>query len=282
MKILILGSTGVLGKTLQLYLSKKNIDFLTLSREKSKNRNINLKNFSNFKKLEQIISKIKPTHIINCIGVTKFNNTYKNKKLTISLNTKMPIYLAKLCKLNKIYLLHISTDCVFSGKKGNYSDNSVKDSKDLYGLSKNKGEVKNKFTSTIRTSFIGPELNTKKSLLSWFLNEKKFVRGYSKAFFSGLTSLELCKIIDNYFIKKNILQNKIINIGSRRISKFILLTKIRMIFKKKIDIVRYQNFIIDRSLDSKKFRKLSNYKVVKWDKMLLELKKFMINNNYKF
>tara|TARA_B100001013_G_scaffold46189_1_gene24312 strand:- start:1128 stop:1976 length:849 start_codon:yes stop_codon:yes gene_type:complete len=282
MKILILGSTGVLGKTLQLYLSKKNIDFLTLSREKSKNRNINLKNFSNFKKLEQIISKIKPTHIINCIGVTKFNNTYKNKKLTISLNTKMPIYLAKFCKLNKIYLLHISTDCVFSGKKGNYSDNSVKDSKDLYGLSKNKGEVKNKFTSTIRTSFIGPELNTKKSLLSWFLNEKKFVRGYSKAFFSGLTSLELCKIIDNYFIKKNILQNKIINIGSRRISKFILLTKIRMIFKKKIDIVRYQNFIIDRSLDSKKFRKLSNYKVVKWDKMLLELKKFMINNNYKF
>tara|TARA_B100001765_G_C19503830_1_gene341198 strand:- start:1087 stop:1935 length:849 start_codon:yes stop_codon:yes gene_type:complete len=282
MKILILGSTGVLGKTLQLYLSKKNIDFLTLSREKSKNRNINLKNFSNFKKLEQIISKIKPTHIINCIGVTKFNNTYKNKKITISLNTKMPIYLAKFCKLNKIYLLHISTDCVFSGKKGNYSDNSVKDSKDLYGLSKNKGEVKNKFTSTIRTSFIGPELNTKKSLLSWFLNEKKFVRGYSKAFFSGLTSLELCKIIDNYFIKKNILQNKIINIGSRRISKFILLTKIRMIFKKKIDIVRYQNFIIDRSLDSKKFRKLSNYKVVKWDKMLLELKKFMINNNYKF
>ena len=282
MKILILGSTGVLGKTLQLYLSKKNIDFLTLSREKSKNRNINLKNFSNFKKLEQIISKIKPTHIINCIGVTKFNNTYKNKKLTISLNTKMPIYLAKFCKLNKIYLLHISTDCVFSGKKGNYSDNSVKDSKDLYGFSKNKGEVKNKFTSTIRTSFIGPELNTKKSLLSWFLNEKKFVRGYSKAFFSGLTSLELCKIIDNYFIKKNILQNKIINIGSRRISKFILLTKIRMIFKKKIDIVRYQNFIIDRSLDSKKFRKLSNYKVVKWDKMLLELKKFMINNNYKF
>ena len=282
MKILILGSTGVLGKTLQLYLSKKNIDFLTLSREKSKNRNINLKNFSNFKKLGQIISKIKPTHIINCIGVTKFNNTYKNKKLTISLNTKMPIYLAKFCKLNKIYLLHISTYCVFSGKKGNYSDNSVKDSKDLYGLSKNKGEVKNKFTSTIRTSFIGPELNTKKSLLSWFLNEKKFVRGYSKAFFSGLTSLELCKIIDNYFIKKNILQNKIINIGSRRISKFILLTKIRMIFKKKIDIVRYQNFIIDRSLDSKKFRKLSNYKVVKWDKMLLELKKFMINNNYKF
>ena len=282
MKILILGSSGILGKTLQLYLSKKNIDFLTISREKNNNKNITLKNISNFNNLEELIFKIRPTHIINCIGVTKFNNTYKNKKITVLLNTKMPIYLAEFCKLNKIYLLHISTDCVFSGEKGNYSDNSYKDSKDLYGLSKNKGEVKNKFTATIRTSFIGPELNTKKSLLSWFLNEKKFVRGYSKAFFSGITSLELCKIIYNYFIKKNILQNKIINIGSRRISKFTLLTKIRKIFKKKINIVRYQNFTIDRSLDSKNFRKLTGYKVVGWDKMLLELKRFMINNNYKF
>ena len=282
MKILILGSSGILSRTLQLYLSKKNIDFLTISREKNNSRNVNLKNISNFKNLEQLIFKIRPTHIINCIGITKFNNTYKNKRLTVLLNTKMPIYLAELCKFNKIYLLHISTDCVFSGKKGNYSDNSYKDTKDLYGLSKNKGEVKNKFTATIRTSFIGPELNTKKSLLSWFLNEKKFVRGYSKAFFSGITSLELSKIIYNYFIKKNILQNKIINIGSRRISKFTLLTKIRKIFKKNINIVRYQNFIIDRSLDSKKFRKLTSYKVVKWDKMLLELKKFMINNKYKF
>ena len=282
MKILILGSSGILSKTLQLYLSKKNIDFLTISRERNSNRNFYLKDISNFKNLEQLIFKIKPKYIINCIGVTKFNNTYKNKKLTILLNTKMPIYLAELCKLNKIYFLHISTDCVFSGKKGNYSDNSYKDTKDLYGLSKNKGEVKNKFTTTIRTSFIGPELNTKKSLLSWFLNEKKFVRGYGKAFFSGITSLELSKIIYNYFIKKNILQNKIINIGSRRTSKFTLLTKIRKIFKKNINIVRYQNFIIDRSLDSKKFRKLTRYKVVKWDKMLLELKRFMINNNYKF
>jgi len=282
MKILILGSSGILSKTLQLYLSKKNIDFLTISRERNSNRNFYLKDISNFKNLEQLIFKIKPKYIINCIGVTKFNNTYKNKKLTILLNTKMPIYLAELCKLNKIYFLHISTDCVFSGKKGNYSDNSYKDTKDLYGLSKNKGEVKNKFTTTIRTSFIGPELNTKKSLLSWFLNEKKFVRGYGKAFFSGITSLELSKIIYNYFIKKNILQNKIINIGSRRTSKFTLLTKIRKIFKKNINIVRYQNFIIDRSLDSKKFRKLTRYKVVKWDKMLLELKRFMISNNYKF
>jgi len=282
MKIIILGSTGILARTLQLYLSKKNVDFLTISRERKNNKNYYLKNFLNFKKLEKLIFKIKPTHIINCIGITKFNNSYNNKKLTVYLNSKMPIYLANYCKLNKIFLLHISTDCVFSGKKGNYLDNSVKDTKDLYGLTKKKGEVKNEFTSTIRTSFIGPELNTKKSLLSWFLSEKKIVKGYTKAFFSGLTSLELCKIIYSYFIKNNLLKNKIINVGSRRISKYVLLTKIRKVFKKKIEISKHENFIIDRSLNSKKFRKITDYKIIKWDKMLLELKKFMINNHYKF
>ena len=282
MKIIILGSTGILARTLQLYLSKKNVDLLTISRERKNNKNYYLKNFLNFKKLEKLIFKIKPTHIINCIGITKFNNSYNNKKLTVYLNSKMPIYLANYCKLNKIFLLHISTDCVFSGKKGNYLDNSVKDTKDLYGLSKKKGEVKNEFASTIRTSFIGPELNTKKSLLSWFLSEKKIVKGYTKAFFSGLTSLELCKIIYNYFIKNNLLKNKIINVGSRRISKYVLLTKIRKVFKKKIEISKHENFIIDRSLNSKKFRKITDYKIIKWDKMLLELKKFMINNHYKF
>ena len=282
MKIIILGSTGILARTLQLYLSKKNVDFLTISRERKNNKNYYLKNFLNFNKLEKLIFKIKPTHIINCIGITKFNNSYNNKKLTIYLNSKMPNYLANYCRLNKIFLLHISTDCVFSGKKGNYLDNSIKDTKDLYGLSKKKGEVKNEFASTIRTSFIGPELNTKKSLLSWFLSEKKIVKGYTKAFFSGLTSLELCKIIYNYFIKNNLLKNKIINVGSRRISKYVLLTKIRKVFKKKIEISKHENFIIDRSLNSKKFRKITDYKIVKWDKMLLELKKFMINNHYRF
>ena len=282
MKIIILGSTGILARTLQLYLSKKNVDLLTISRERKNNKNYYLKNFLNFKKLEKLISKTKPTHIINCIGITKFNNSYNNKKLTVYLNSKMPLYLANYCKLNKIFLLHISTDCVFSGKKGNYLDNSFKDTKDLYGLSKKKGEVKNEFASTIRTSFIGPELNTKKSLLSWFLSEKKIVKGYTKAFFSGLTSLELCKIIYNYFIKNNLLKNKIINVGSRRISKYVLLTKIRRVFKKKIEISKHENFIIDRSLNSKKFRKITGYKLIKWDKMLLELKKFMINNHYKF
>ena len=282
MKIVILGSTGILGNTLKLYLNKKKITTKTISREKNTKSNINLKNFSNFKKLEKLITKHNPTHVINCIGVTKFNKNYKNNKLTYLLNTKMPIYIARFCKTNKIYFIHVSTDCVFSGKKGNYADISLKDSRDLYGISKSKGEVKNSFTTTIRTSFIGPELNTKNSLLNWFLAQNKSVNGYNNAFFSGITSLELSKIIYNYSIKKNLLINKIINVGSSRISKYELLCKIKKIFKKKNKIIRDPRFKIDRSLNSKKFIKLTKYKIVKWDKMLIELKKFMAINQYKF
>ena len=283
MKIIILGSNGILGSTLFHYLNnKKNLEVLSISRSKKSNKNINLSNFSNFKKLENKIIKNKPNYLINCIGVTKYSNTYNNKKLTNIINTKMPIFLAQFCELNKIYFLHISTDCVFTGKKGNYSENMEKDAMDLYGYSKNKGEIKNKFTTTIRTSFIGPEINSNKSLLNWFLSQKKIVKGYKNAFFSGLTSLELSKIIFTYFLQKNLLLNKIINVGSSRISKFILLNKIKSIFNKEIKIIICPKFKIDRSLNSKKFRKLTGYKTKNWNKMLVELRKFMIKNRYKF
>jgi len=282
MKIIILGSNGILGSTLFHYLNnKKNLKVLSISRSKKSNKNINLSNFYNFKKLENKIIKNKPNYLINCIGVTKYSNSYNNKKKTNIINTKMPIHLAKFCEQNKIYFLHISTDCVFTGKKGNYSENMNKDSRDLYGYSKNKGEIKNKFSTTIRTSFIGPEVNSNKSLLNWFLSQKKIVKGYKNAFFSGLTSLELSKIIFSYFIEKKMLLNKIINVGSSRISKLTLLNKIKKIFNKEIKIIIYSKFKIDRSLNSKKFRKHTGYKVKKWNKMLIELRKFMIKNKYK-
>ena len=251
MKILILGSTGILGKTLFFYLKSKNVNFSCISRKKK--NSLYLKNFRNISKLKKMISDERPTHLVNCLGVTKFSNSYNLKKQTIYINALFPKKLAKLCYQKKIYLIHISTDCVFSGKKGNYSEASKKDAKDLYGKTKSIGEVKNKYCSTIRTSFIGPETKTKKSLLNWFLSAKKKVNGFDKAFFSGITSLELCKIIYNFFILKNKHFNKILNIGGNKISKFLLLSKINKIFKKKIIIEKSSYFKIDRSLNSLKF-----------------------------
>ena len=282
MNVLILGSTGVLGSTLELFLKDKKLKLSFISRKKNLKHHKYLNNFSNYKKLKKIISEIKPKIIINCIGITKFHKDYDDIEATKLINTKLPIILSKYCLKNKIYFLHISTDCVFLGNKGNYLDISKKDAKDLYGLTKNNGEVKNEFSSTIRTSFIGPEKNSNKSLFNWFLNEKHQVNGYSRAFFSGLTSVELSKIIYKYFIMKNDFYNQIINIGGKKISKYHLLKKIKIIFNKEIKIKNYSNFKIDRSLNSSRFRKLSKYKLPKWDYLINELKLFMKKNNYKY
>tara|TARA_Y200000002_G_scaffold349817_1_gene326708 strand:- start:326 stop:1168 length:843 start_codon:yes stop_codon:yes gene_type:complete len=280
MKILILGSTGILGRTLFFYLKSKKIIFSCISRKKK--NSLYLKNFRNISKLKKMIKDESPTHLVNCLGVTKFSNSYHLKEQTKYINTLLPKKLAKFCFQKKIYFIHISTDCVFSGKKGNYTEKSKKDAKDLYGKSKAMGEVKNKYCSTIRTSFIGPETMTRKSLLNWFLSRKKKVNGYENAFFSGLTSLELSKIIYNFFILKNKHFNKILNIGGNKISKFLLLSKINKIFKKKIIIEKSSYFRIDRSLNSLKFQRSSGYKIQNWNKMLAELKFFMKKNSYKF
>ena len=157
MKILILGTTGLLGNTLKLFLNQKKIYPLIISRYKSNIGNYHLKNFNNFRKIERLIVKIKPQYIINCIGVTHHHKSYKNKKTTKLINSFFPKFLSELCLKNKIFFLHISTDCVYSGKKGNYSEKSKKSPNGLYGFTKSLGEVKNIYSSTIRTSFIGPE-----------------------------------------------------------------------------------------------------------------------------
>jgi dTDP-4-dehydrorhamnose reductase len=284
MKILILGSTGILGRTLCLFLSqKKNIIIQQISRNKENKKHIFLNDFTNFKKLEKIILEINPTHIINCLGITKFNESYNDKKNLYIINGKLPKFLAKLCLKKNFYFLHISTDCVFSGSKGNYMETSIKDSIDSYGKSKSIGEVKNKFTSTIRTSFIGPELKTKKSLLAWFLKQRKRkIDGYTHAFFSGLTSLELSNIIYKFFVKNKFFYNKIVNIGGPKISKYSLLNIISIVFKKNIIINKYSSFKIDRTLNISKFLKISKYKTKSWITMLKELKKFMDKNKFKF
>jgi dTDP-4-dehydrorhamnose reductase len=283
MKILILGSTGILGRTLDLFLSsKKDLIIKTISTNKKNKYFLYFNHSKDLNKLKKLILKIKPSHIVNCIGITKYNNSYNSKTLTNLVNTKLPLYLASLSLRYKIYLIHISTDCVFLGQKGNYDDNATKDASDNYGISKSKGEVKNKYTTTIRTSFIGPEGKTKKSLLNWFLTQKITVNGYTNAIFSGLTSLELSKIIYKYFIQKNTLYNKIMNVGGNKISKFSLLKIISKIFKKKIHIKKLPDFKIDRSLNSKYFRNISKYKKQSWKKMIKDLRQFMLNNEYKF
>ena len=280
MKIIILGSTGLLGYTLCQYLKKKKINVICQNNAK-KNKKFYLRSKKDIYLLKKTILDKKPKIIINCIALKKEN--LNKRKITFDLiNTKLPIFLSNLCLENKIYFIHISTDSVFSGNKGNFTEKDIKNPKDKYSLSKKRGEVKNKFTTTLRTSFVGPEYNSKNALFSWFLNQKNNVRGFSNYYFSGLTSLELSEIIYKYFIKKNIFYNKIFNIGGKKISKYELLIKISKIFKKKIKIQKKTYPKINRTLNNSKFLKLTKYKVKNWETMLKNLKIFINSNNYKY
>ncbi len=279
MKILILGSNGMLGSTLYKYLKyKKNIHVLGTSREskriRGQDKNIILKFDVNFlKSLEKKIRTISPDIIINCIGIVKSEVIKHKSTYVYKINSKLPKFLNYISKKNNFKLIHISTDCVFSGLKKNYSEKHKPDPKDLYGKSKLNGEFSSRKNLVIRTSIIGHEINNKRGLLEWFPKQKKDVYGYKNAYFSGLTTYEISKIIYN-----KILFNKKIfglyHISGNKISKYKLLQKIKKIYKLKLNLIKENYFIIDRSLDCSKFLKRTGYKKVNWNKMIKENKIF--------
>ena len=284
-KILILGSTGMMGSMLTRVLKKdKRFKILCTYRNFKKIKILNLKknqlkkiNISKFKDVKKLITKFKPDYVINCIGLIKQLCNKKNLKETKFLNSTFPKKISKVAEKNKFKIIHLSTDCVFSGKKGNYNEKEIADAVDIYGKSKLNGEVKSKFVINIRTSIIGNELTTSLSLFNWFLKQKK-VNGFSQAYFSGMTTLELSNIL----IKKIILNTKfspgLFHVSGPKINKLNLLRLIKKVYKRKIVINIDNNFKIDRSLNSNKFRNVTKFKKKSWLVMIKELRKF--NENF--
>ncbi len=274
MKIYILGASGMLGSKLfeEFLNSKHNVrgslrvlpkKFLRYKNNIDLNIDVN-----DIFKLKKIIIKFNPDVIINCIGAIKQKIKSLDEKNIFYLNSVFPHEIYKISNLTRSRLIHFSTDCVFDGKKGNYKDESKKNAKDLYGISKSFGELYEKNALTIRTSIIGHELNSKNSLLEWFLSlKKKNCHGYSSAYFSGLPTIEIYN-----FIEKFVLKNKEIsgtyNLSSSKISKYHLLKIISKIYSKKIRIIRNNKLRIDRSLNSKKIKSLVNYKCPSWNKLI--------------
>ncbi len=275
-KILILGSTGMLGHQLYNFLKKKYL-VKGLCRNKKnilkkyikENQFITL-DLTNLKSLEKTIVEYKPNFIINCAGIIKQKTNKFNKNDIFFINSYLPNYLSILANKKKFKFVHISTDCVFDGRKGNYTENDIPNSVDDYGLSKSLGEVSSANSLTLRTSIIGHEIYEQSGLLEWFLKQKK-ISGYKNAFFSGLTTLELSKIIENV-INFN-LKNGIYNIAGKKISKYQLLLLIKKIYAKNTIILPSSKFKIDRSLNGKFFRTMSNIKVSSWQKMIVEQRK---------
>ncbi len=280
MKILVLGASGMIGSCIYSYLKTKNHSMTGTYYSKSKIKNHSvIKNIEkldclNFGEVEKFISICKADVIINCIGITKHIASKKNVDLIFKLNSDLPILLAKHCLQEKKRLIQISTDCVFDGLRGNYSEYDQPNASDVYGISKANGEIHDKQNLTIRTSTIGHELSTKYGLLEWFLDQDEQVNGFSKAIFNGLTTNFLAQVINEFAIHDNMYG--LYNISGEKISKYHLLKIINKVYNKKIKIIKDESFIIDRSLNNSKFSKFSNLKVPNWKKMINDM--FIVNN----
>jgi dTDP-4-dehydrorhamnose reductase len=287
-KILIIGASGMIGNSLlRFLLLKNNCNIFATTRSSVPLNNLN--KFNNFKlfsdinldktnDLLDIFNKVKPDVVINCAGIIKHSIEINNIFNVISLNSLLPHFLANLCSKYQARFIQISTDCVFSGLKGNYTEDDFADSVDLYGRSKLLGEVYYGNAITIRTSVIGDERDGSKNLLDWFLNQTNDVDGYRKAFFSGLTNLELASTIHDYVLTNKDMKG-LYHLSSKSISKYDLLLLIKDIYKKNINIIPDdKKMIIDRSLNSSRFYKETGYVPKSWPLMIKEMKDFNLKN----
>ena len=170
----------------------------------------------------------------------------------------------------KFKIIHLSSDCVFSGKKGNYNEKDYPDSNEIYGVSKFLGEITSDPHLTIRTSIVGHELETSFGLLEWFLLQKGECKGFKQAYFSGVTTLFLGNIIGKIILEKPNLSG-LFHLSGEKISKFDLLKLFSKYYSKEIKIIPDKDLKIDRSLDSRRIYKALNIKSLSWEEMLSEM-----------
>lgn len=277
MRILILGSNGLIGNNLLRVLSiKKKFDVYGSVRNIHKFKkylsNYNLlesPNFNDLNNLNNFFDKNKFDVVINSAGITKHVNT-KDVKDIYYINSIFPKNLSLLSYKFDFKLIQISTDCVFSGKKGNYSEKDIPDSNDNYGMSKILGEDNNSKNLTIRVSTIGHELNTNFGLLNWFLSQKNECYGYSNAIFSGVTTDYLAEIFSEILIGKEI--SGLYHISSYPINKFKLLNIINEVYHLNLNIIDSKFLKINRSLNSSQFNNNYSFECLDWYNMIYNMK----------
>lgn len=285
MKILILGGHGMLGHRLWINLRRQHETWVTVRQTSSPfpdRPEFPVKyvrpdvDASNFDQVTRALASIQPDLVINCIGLIKqMGHLARDPIMAISLNALLPHRISLVCRAAKIRMIHISTDCVFSGKKGNYVESDQSDAEDLYGRSKFLGEVAYPPHSlTLRTSIIGHELKTRLGLIEWFLGQKdgETVRGYKRAIFSGFTTDEISRIIMDYVIPHPELTG-LYHVSSEPIAKYDLLQLTKDVYGRNINILPDEDFTIDRSLDSTRFRQATGYRPPSWPDMIREMAK---------
>jgi len=273
-KIIILGASGMLGHAVfHEMLVNRDFDVIGTVRSLSEvdthfpGRMLErvVENVDAFRidSLEKVIEEFTPDIVINCIGIIKQLPVSREAIPVITLNSLFPHQVASLCKEHDCRMIHVSTDCVFDGAKGSYTEDDKLTADDLYGISKYMGEVQYDHAITIRTSIIGHELSSNLSLVEWFLSQTGSVRGYTNAIYTGFPTVEIANIIADYIIPDENLSG-LYQVSSNPISKYDLLKIVSEVYGKKIEIAPYADYYDNKSLISEKFRKKTGYQPPDW------------------
>lgn len=274
-KVLVLGSSGMLGHILLRTIKNNELfQVYNIARNKTIHSDTIICDVTDFGKLENKIQEISPDYIINCIGIL-IKQSSLNIANAILINSYLPHFLDSVSKKYKFHLIHISTDCVFNGKKGAYNEESIKDARDTYGITKGLGEIISPKHLTIRTSIIGPEIKViKEGLLEWVLNNKgKEIDGYTKSIWSGITTLVLSRAI-TYCIENDI--RGLLHISNHKISKYDLICLVNDIYNLQINVNKVEGKKLDKSLVS--VRKDFLFKVPSYPDMITEMYEYMNQN----
>lgn len=283
MRVLVLGASGMLGNAMFRHLSSDaQLDVFGTVRTSSWSKffapDLQSKllagvDVENFDSLTRAMSTAQPSLVINCVGIVKQLDEAETPLTAIPINSLLPHRLAALCSLLKARLIHFSTDCVFSGMKGMYRESDPVDATDLYGRSKLLGEVEGPHCLTLRTSIIGHELQGSRSLVGWFLSQRASVQGFSYAYFSGLPTIELARIVQRLIERGSDLSG-MYHVAAERISKLELLRLIAKEYGHAIGITPSDRVRIDRSLDATRFNSATGYQPPSWGELVRGMRAF--------
>lgn len=280
MKVLVFGAAGMLGHKLYQRLSSRFDVAATIRGEFSSIgrfgifdptkiiENIDVRDRSS---VESAIVAARPDVVINAVGVIKQLPSAKDVITTLEINAIFPHRLAELGAKYGFRTISVSTDCVFDGVKGHYTESDIPNATDLYGKSKALGELTDENCLTLRTSIIGRELGTSHSLVDWFLsNRGGSVKGFTRAIYSGFPTIVFADIIGDLVANRPELSG-LYQVASQPINKFELLKLVNSAYDANIEIVPENDFAIDRSLDAAKFNELIGFKPAPWPELVARM-----------
>jgi dTDP-4-dehydrorhamnose reductase len=283
MKIVILGATGMLGHKMFQIIRKAFPNTMGMVREDvtkppfanvallQGNDIIQCVDATDFSRLQGLLDKIRPDYIVNCIGIIKQSDASRQAIPSITLNSLLPHQLAAFAEGWGGKVIHISTDCVFNGKRGGYTEDDLSDAEDLYGKSKFLGEVQCENALTLRTSIIGRELVEHRSLLDWFLSQKgRTIKGFKRVIYSGVTTNQLGEVL-LFIIHRFPHLYGLYQVVSKPICKYDLLCLLKDAYKMQVEITADDREVSDRSMKGDKFHSATGYVCPPWPELVQSL-----------